>query len=166
MQSVLASGLPVEVGTPHEPSLYTVPAVFSRRVTPEERSRIEDPATAEDLMATTGAGPGLALAVSDRRLLIVNTNLAQLKDGLAMAIGRMLSRLDEDLLTEQDERDAAAELLLASEVDRAARWRGRPPRSGSMRTRTAPTRPGRARAAAAAPATPVGVGGPLPPAAA
>ena len=120
VQSVLASGLPAEVGTPHEPSLYTVPAVFSRRVTPEERSRIEDPATAEDLMATTGAGPGLALAVSDRRLLIVNTNLAQLKDGLAMAIGRMLSRLDEDLLTEQDERDAAAELLLASEVDRAS----------------------------------------------
>ena len=70
-------------------------------------------------MATTGAGPGLALSVSDRRLLIANTNLGQLKDGLAIAIGQMLSRLDEELLTEQDERDAAAELLLASEVDRA-----------------------------------------------
>ncbi len=117
--SVLASGLPAEVGTPDEPPLYTVPAVFSRRVTSKERSRIEDPATAELLMARTGAGPGLELAVSDRRLLIRNTNLGQLRDGLAAAIGEMLHRIVEELLTEQDERDSAAVARLARDAERA-----------------------------------------------
>ncbi len=117
--SVLASGLPADVGTPDEPSLYTVPAVFSRRVTAKERTRIEDPATAARLTAATGAGPGLALAVSDRRLLIMNTNLRQLSDGLAVAIGEMLARLGDDLVTEKDERDAAAEVRLAHETERA-----------------------------------------------
>jgi hypothetical protein len=114
---VLASGLPAEVGTPDEPLLYTVPAVFSRRVTQKERSRIEDPTTAEQLEVGTGAGPGLELEVSDRRLLIGNTNLGQLKGGLAAAIGEMLIRIDEELHTEQDERDAAAGVRLARETE-------------------------------------------------
>jgi hypothetical protein len=116
--SVLASGLPTDLGTPTEPALYTVPAVFSRQVTPQERARIEDPATARLLEEDTGAGPGLELAVSDRRLLIVNTTLGQLKDGLAAAIGEMLTRLGQDLLTEQDRRTAAAKVAQTGEIER------------------------------------------------
>lgn len=116
--SVLASGLPAELGTPAEPERYTVPAVFSRQVSPAERAWIEDPATARLLEERTGAGPGLALAVSDRRLLIMNTTLAELKGGLATAIGDMLTRLGQELLTEVDRRAAAAEIIVSDEKDR------------------------------------------------
>lgn len=117
--SVLASGLPAELGTPEEPALYTVPAVFSRRVTPQERARIEDPATAAQLMAETGAGPRLELTVSDRRLLISNTSLSQLQAGLAAAIGQMLNSLGQELRTARAERASAAEVRLADETQRA-----------------------------------------------
>jgi len=117
--SVLASGLPAELGTPAGPALYTVPAVFSRQVTAAERARIEDPETAHRLAEATGAGPGLVLAVDDRRLLIHNTSLRQLKDGLAAAIGRMLQELGRDLFAEQDRVAAATELRQAGERDRS-----------------------------------------------
>lgn len=113
--SVLASGLPADVGTPAEPERYTVPAVFSRQVSSAERAWIEDPATARLLEERTGAGPGLALGVSDRRLLIMNTTLAELKGGLAAAIGDMLTRLGQELFTEMDRRTAAAEALVSRE---------------------------------------------------
>lgn len=120
LTSVLASGLPSELGTPAEPALYTVPAVFSRQVTPAERARIEDPATAALLAEAAHIGPGLELTVADRRLLIANTNLAQLKNGLAAAIAAMLDRLGQELLTEQDRQVAAAEILRSGESARLA----------------------------------------------
>lgn len=113
--SVLATALPPEIGTPDEPARYTVPAVFSRQVSAAERAHIEDPATASRLAAATGADPGLALAVADRRLLIMNTTLAELKGGLAVAIGEMLTRLGQELLTEMDRRTAAAASLVSDE---------------------------------------------------
>lgn len=117
--SVLASGLPPELGTPEEPALYTVPAVFSRRVTPQERARIEDPTLAARLMGETGAGPGLELTVSDRRLLISNTNLSQLQAGLATAIGQMLNNLGKELRAARAERASAAEVRMTDERQRA-----------------------------------------------
>ena len=86
--SILVSGLPAELGTADEPPRYTVPAVFSRQVTAEERARIEAPATASALSAH--GDRDLALEVSDRRLLIKNTTLAQLAGGLAAALGAAL----------------------------------------------------------------------------
>ena len=80
LTSVLASALPDTVGTAEEPATYTVPVVFSRQVTQRERKEIEDPAFVRSL---PHAGPDVLLAVSDRRLLIKNTNLAQLRQGLA-----------------------------------------------------------------------------------
>lgn len=116
--SVLASGLPSDLGTSTAPHRYTVPVVFSRQVTAPERAKIENPDTARSLEDAAGAGPGLELAVSDRRLLVRNTNLGELKDGLAAALGEMLARLSEDLLTEQDLKAAAAEVLRAGERER------------------------------------------------
>lgn len=118
--SVLPGALPPELGTPAEPARYTVVAVFSRQVSPEERARIEDPATARDLAAATDAGPGLHLAVSDRRLLIHNTSLAQLRDGLAGALATMLAHLGTELVAEQDRRAAEVEALQVDERERAA----------------------------------------------
>lgn len=118
--SILASGLPIELGTPEEPALYTVPVVFSRQVTAAERKVIEDPGTARRLIEATGTDPGLTLAVDDRRLLIHNTSLSMLKDGLASAIGRMLQQLGSDLMAEQDRVTASAEARMSRERARAA----------------------------------------------
>lgn len=118
--SILASGLPVELGTPDEPALYTVPVVFSRQVTAAEREAIEDPETARRLVEATGTEPGLAFTVDDRRLLIHNTSLRLLKDGLASAIGRMLQQIGTDLLAEQDRVTASAEARLSHERARLA----------------------------------------------
>ena len=116
---ILASGLPPELATAAEPPLYTVPVVFSRRVTPQERAVIEDPATAAHLMDVCGAGPDLRLTVSDRRLLIDNTTLAQLDGVLAAAIGAMLTTLGDQLHAAREERTAAAEASTRAERERA-----------------------------------------------
>jgi hypothetical protein len=116
--SVLASGLPKELGTGTAPAVYTVPAVFSRQVTHEERLRIEDPATARLLVERTGADPALALVVEDRRLLIQHTTLTQLENGLSAAIGKMLASLGEQLHTEQEHREAEAGARQAAEEAR------------------------------------------------
>lgn len=116
--SVLASGLPSDLGTATGPHRYTVPVVFSRQVSAQERARIEDPATARSVEEAAGTGPGLELAVSDRRLLVMNTNLEELKEGLGAALGAMLARLGQELLTEQDRQAAAAEVLRSGERER------------------------------------------------
>ena len=114
--SILVSGLPVELGTPDEPARYTVPAIFSRQVTAAERARIEDPGTARRL--SPPGEPALALTVSDRRLLIQNTTLAQLRDGLAAALAAMLRDMDRDLQAQRAAESAQAE---ASDADERAR---------------------------------------------
>ena len=115
--SILVSGLPVELGTPDEPATYTVPAVFSRQVTASERARIEDPDTARRL--SQPGRPVLALTVSDRRLLIQNTTLAQLRDGLATALAAMLREVDRDLEVLRAVESAQAE---AADADERARF--------------------------------------------
>lgn len=120
--SILESGLPAELGSADEPATYTVPAVFSRQVGRDERTRIEDPETARRLSrpgGETSAGRGLRLVVSDRRLLIENTNLAQLRDGLAADLAAMLRELGSDLRAVRDEA-AAATQARSVEVQRRA----------------------------------------------
>lgn len=87
LTTILTSGLPMTLGTPDEPARYTVPVVFSRQVTSREGARIEDPGTAA---ALEHAGPQVRLAVSDRRLLIRDTTLAELRAGLAAELGALL----------------------------------------------------------------------------
>lgn len=118
--SVLEPGLPVELGTPTQPASYTVPLVFSRRVSAHERQHIEDPRTAARIAEECGAGPGLRLVVSDRRLLVEGTTLEQLRDGLARALNDMLQELGRELRRVGDERAAAVELHAQDERRRAA----------------------------------------------
>ncbi|HEY0186212.1 MAG TPA: hypothetical protein VGC67_01860 [Cellulomonas sp.] len=121
--SVLEPGLPVELGTPDEPVAYTVPLVFSRQVTPAERVRIEAPDTLRLLVARTGpgrTGPDLRLEVSDRRLLVAGTTLAELRDGLAGALTGVLREIDQQLRSASAARAVAVEALAAQEARRAA----------------------------------------------
>ena len=120
LTSVLASGLPLELGTPDEPARYTVPAVFSRQVNATERVRIEDPAAAAALVERCGLDHSLQLTVSDRRLLIGNTNLAELTGGLASAVAALLREIDAVLDAEQDARTAQATARRLVDTERAA----------------------------------------------
>lgn len=124
LRGVLDTALPRELGTDDEPALYTVPAVFSRRVSPQEQKLIEQPAVTDGL-ADLGF-PGIALKVEDRRLLISNTNLAMLDNGLAAAIAAILRHVEEQLaaerirVTEELDERRAAELARAAAVKAVA----------------------------------------------
>ncbi|KGM09077.1 hypothetical protein [Cellulomonas carbonis] len=118
LTSVLASGLPAEVGTPDEPRRYTVPAVFSRQVGPREKAYLEDPSTARRLAAD--GHPGVELRVSDRRLLIGNTTLAELRDGLASRIAAVLREMGDAMAQEQTRLDDERSERLVHEQERAA----------------------------------------------
>lgn len=117
LTGVLATALPPEIGTPHEPVTYTVPAVFSRRVTREEQDVIEADAVRHRL-ADAGF-EDVELRVSDRRLLIEHTSLAALRGGLAHEIAQTLRDLGRDLVAEHD-RLAAEIAELQKEEDRRA----------------------------------------------
>lgn len=117
--SVLASGLPLDLGTAQEPTSYTVPVVFSRQVTHDERAHIEDPATARLLVERTGADPALALVVEDRRLLVEHTSLQALENGVAAALGEMLRQLGAELDAARALRAAQAGALQVRERERS-----------------------------------------------
>ncbi|GMA24920.1 hypothetical protein GCM10025864_26790 [Luteimicrobium album] len=114
---ILDTALPPELGTADAPETYTVAAVFSRRVSTDEQNAIEDPALRDELAARF---PGVTLAVSDRRLLIGNTNLAMLEGGLAAEIGSLLRAMHERLAVEATRRADEAERWRAAEAERAA----------------------------------------------
>lgn len=117
LTGVLATALPPELGTAREPVAYTVPAVFSRRVTREEQDAIESDDVRRRL---AGAGyEGVELTVSDRRLLIGHTSLAALRSGLAREIAGVLRDVSRDLVAEHD-RLAAEVADLQREEDRRA----------------------------------------------
>jgi len=115
---ILDTALPAELGTDRAPERYTVAAVFSRRVSSDEQKAIEAPAFRDEL-ASQGF-PDVTLAVSDRRLLIGNTNLAMLESGLAAAIGAMLRATHEQLAAEATRRADEAERWRLAEAERAA----------------------------------------------
>ena len=119
--SVLESALPIELGTADEPAHYTVPLVVSRQVTHEERAFLEDPETARRLAAQAGLsadGPGLGLVVSDRRLLVENTTLHELRDGLAHALTELLHDLGRSQRAKAEARAGAADALASQEWHR------------------------------------------------
>ncbi|MDR6436746.1 hypothetical protein J2790_001867 [Paenarthrobacter nicotinovorans] len=102
LSGVLASALPHDLGTSQGPSRYTVPAVFSRRPQPREIDLMHGPDTSHRL-AEAGYGD-VGIRVSDRRLLISNTNLAELKTGLAHLVGPILSEVSAQALQERSDR--------------------------------------------------------------
>lgn len=118
LSSVLAGSLPSSLGTAEAPDRYTVAAVFTRRPERAEIDRIVGDDTRD---ALTAAGYStIQLAVSDRRLEIANTNLDELRSGLATWIADRLHHITSEML--QARADAAAARLKSSadESERAA----------------------------------------------
>ncbi len=118
LRGVLDSALPHELGTDQEPELYTVTAVFSRQVLPEERALIEGPGTVAAL-ADRGY-PGVGLKVADRRLEISQTNLAILAGGLAAQIATLLRDVEQQVITARERRDEERLRWAKAEAARAA----------------------------------------------
>lgn len=119
LRGVLDSALPHTLGTDDEPERYTVAAVFSRRVSPEERAMIEGPRTTASL--TERGYPGVSLHVADRRLEIAGTNLAMLTGGLAAEIAAVLRDVEQQVVTDRERRDDDRRRWSAAEAARAAR---------------------------------------------
>lgn len=123
---ILVDQLPASLGTVEAPERYTVTAVFTRRPLPQELDLLKQPAVDEQL---TAAGyTHVALSTSDRRLLITNTNLNELKQGLARTIGQILDEIGRRVSTTRSAqaRDAAEVASRAAErashiVDEASR---------------------------------------------
>ncbi|MDQ1125859.1 hypothetical protein QE428_000892 [Microbacterium sp. SORGH_AS 505] len=100
LRSILVTTLPSELMTANAPDRYTVEAVFTRRVEPDEIAAIEGNETRAQLSAH---GYSTAeLRVSDRRLEIHNTNLEELRDGLASVIAQRLGDIDTHLAIQRN----------------------------------------------------------------
>lgn len=119
LRGVLDSALPHELGTDDEPERYTVAAVFSRQVAPEERALIEGP-EARSALAASGY-PGVGLKVADRRLEISGTNLATLAGGLASRVAALLRDVERQVVTARERRDDERVRWSEAEAERAAR---------------------------------------------
>ncbi|WP_353707354.1 hypothetical protein ABRQ22_15375 [Cellulosimicrobium sp. ES-005] len=118
LRGVLDTALPRELGTEAEPQLYTVTAVFSRRVSGPEQALLELPAVTARL-ADRGY-PGIVLRVEDRRLLVENTNLAILSGGLAHEIATVLRDVEETITNERTRKADELAEWRAAEVLRTA----------------------------------------------
>jgi len=116
LSSVLAGSLPPALGTAEAPDRYTVAAVFTRR---PERAEIERIVGDDTRDALTAAGYStIQLTVSDRRLEIANTNLEELRSGLATWIADRLVAITSGML---EARAAAAAARLRSSADESER---------------------------------------------
>ncbi|MGW9415519.1 MULTISPECIES: hypothetical protein [Arthrobacter] len=116
LSGVLASALPHDLGTAKGPALYTVPAVFSRRPEPRELDLLHGIDVSRRL-DESGYGD-VELLVSDRRLLITNTNLEELKAGLARLVGTILREISEQALLERISRAEELDALSLIEEHR------------------------------------------------
>jgi len=98
--SILLTTLPPDLMTPGAPERYKVEAVFTRRVEHDEVAAIQGDETRAQLSAH--GYPTTELRVSDRRLEIDNTNLEELRDGLASVIAERLADIDTYLSIQRD----------------------------------------------------------------
>ncbi|ACL39053.1 hypothetical protein Achl_1059 [Pseudarthrobacter chlorophenolicus A6] len=109
LSGVLASALPHDLHTAQGPTRYTVPAVFSRRPQPREIDLLHGSGTRKDL--EEAGYSHIDLSVSDRRLLIGNTNLAELKSGLAHLVGDILAGVSAQAAQERQDRTEELDAL-------------------------------------------------------
>lgn len=124
LTSVIASGLPVDLGEVTSEPFYDVPAVFNRRPDPVEMDALRGP-DAHDRLTRAGYSE-VTLDVRDRRLIIGHTNLGQLERGLATVIATIVDTVSRDALAEKDRlrqiarTDFDERAVRAQDVTRAA----------------------------------------------
>jgi hypothetical protein len=100
LTSVIASGLPVDLGEFVSEPFYDVPAVFNRRPDAVEMDALRG-ATGHDRLTRAGYSE-VTMDVRDRRLIIGHTNLGQLERGLATVIATIVDTVSRDALREKD----------------------------------------------------------------
>ncbi|MFK4789465.1 hypothetical protein [Microbacterium sp. ZW T5_56] len=136
--SVLVASLPVALMTDHSPARYSVEVVFSRR---PEHDEVKGLLGARTLEVLTDAGyPEVRLAVADRRLIISNTTLEELRDGLA---GILAGRVDEISSEIQAVRSQAAAHWREAAVVEESRVAAVTALAGSVTFRSGHHEPGR-----------------------
>jgi hypothetical protein len=112
---VLTHALPASLGTAEAPSRYTVLAAFNRPPLPREVTMIE---SAIGRMELAGAGyDSVTLTVAGRRLEIGDTNLDELKSGLATLVATMVHDASITAATQEAARRAG----MTEENDRESR---------------------------------------------
>ncbi|MEI5585078.1 MULTISPECIES: hypothetical protein [unclassified Agromyces] len=114
---ILVNDLPASLGTVEAPERYTVTAVFTRRPLQPELDLLG--AREVDDRLTEAGYPKVSLRTADRRLLIDNTNLAELRDGLAHLIGQILDQIGASVATTRSTQARDAAELAARAAERA-----------------------------------------------
>ncbi|MFB9958984.1 hypothetical protein [Agromyces bracchium] len=115
---ILIDQLPSSLGTVEAPERYSVMAVFTRRPLPQELALLGDPAV-ERQLADAGY-PRVTLTTADRRLVIANTNLHELKVGLARTIGLILEDIGKRVAVTRSAQARDAAELATRAAERAS----------------------------------------------
>lgn len=118
VSTILTGSLPATLATPDAPASYTVDAVFNRKPNEREVAAIRG----DDMHAyLSRAGyPRVQTEISDRRLVINNTNLEELRDGLAVTIAHALASISAAVQAQRDVDVAALHELAEREATRGA----------------------------------------------
>lgn len=116
--SVLVGSLPAALMTDDAPDRYTVEAVFTRRPVRDEVAEILGSET-RDRLARAGY-PTVEVTVTDRRLEIANTNLEELRDGLAAVLANWLGQISARVRARHDGAAVRSHDVTGSERARAA----------------------------------------------
>lgn len=116
--SILVGSLPATLLTEDAPDRYTVEAVFTRRADRDEVAAIEG----GDMRAHLSAAgyPTVELRVADRRLEVANTNLEELRDGLAALLADRLAEISAALMAEREITAQHFQTASVREQERAA----------------------------------------------
>lgn len=100
LSTVLVGSLPAALLTDDAPDRYTVEAVFTRKADRDEIAAIQGHETRARLSAQGFST--VELRVTDRRLEIANTNLEELRDGLATVIADLLAEISIELIAARE----------------------------------------------------------------
>lgn len=116
LNGIVASALPWNLRTVRGPAKYTVMVALSRRAELYEINLLQAPSTVRRLCNAGYEGVGIAIA--GRRLVVENTNLEQLRAGLAGELARIFRDLSVAAQAQKGERRAEFEALVLLERDR------------------------------------------------
>src|SRR6478736_9040136 len=118
LESILIGSLPAALMTDEAPDRYTVEAVFTRKTDRDEVAAIQGGETRAHLSANGYLT--VELHVADRRLEIANTNLEELRDGLASVLAQRLAEITTALHTARAQAADRFQIASDREQERAA----------------------------------------------